>query len=112
MSEDPFRIGTERLRYAKRLHQVFRRLEMPVLRLTVLQQQFNSRPIARAFAFFANADVLAGIGRRILIDNVADLMGQDKRHCLAANWGCTGSAADQAGRLKHSWTAIRHVSKR
>ena len=93
MSEDPFRIGTERLRYAKRLHQVFRRLEMPVLRLTVLQQQFNSRPIARAFAFFANADVLAGIGRRILIDNVADLMGQDKRALTA--WLPIGIVQDQ-----------------
>lgn len=93
MSEDPFRIGTERLRYAKRLHQVFRRLEMPVLRLTVLQQQFNSRPIARAFAFFANADVLAGIGRRILIDNVADLMGQDKRALTA--WLLIGIVQDQ-----------------
>ena len=83
MPEGPFRIGTERLRYAKRLHQVFWRLEVPVLRLTVLQQQLNSRPIARAFVLFANTDVLAGIGRRILINDVANFMGQNKRPLTA-----------------------------
>lgn len=51
---------------------------MPAMRPTVLQQQADGRAIAGTLVLFTDADVLAGIGRRILINDMADLMGQGK----------------------------------
>lgn len=51
---------------------------MPAMRPTVLQKQADGRVIAGTFVLFTDADVLAGIGRRILINDMADLMGQGK----------------------------------
>ena len=51
---------------------------MPAMRPTVMQQQADGRAIAGTLVLFTDADVLAGIGRRILINDMADLMGQGK----------------------------------
>lgn len=44
---------------------------MPAVRSTILQKQADGRAIAGTFVLFADADVLAGIGRRILINDMA-----------------------------------------
>lgn len=51
---------------------------MPAMRPTVLQKQADGRAIAGTLVLLADADVLAGIGGRILIKDMADLMGQGK----------------------------------
>lgn len=51
---------------------------MPAVRSTILQKQADGRAIAGTLVLLADADVLAGIGGRILIKDMADLMGQGK----------------------------------
>ena len=43
---------------------------MPAVRPTILQKQADGRAIAGTLVLLADADVLAGIGRRILINDM------------------------------------------
>lgn len=78
MPKSPLRVHNKRLRNAESLHQRLRSLKMPAVRSTILQKQADGRAITGTFVLFADADVLAGIGRRILINDMADFMGQGK----------------------------------